>query len=172
MSEENAANMSEEDAPVEDNITIEDNIAIEDIAAKTPMHLWIIGVVTLLWNAMGAFDYLMTKTHNESYMEQFTPEQLEFFYGFPFWVNSTWAIAVWGSVLGSALLLARKSLAVPVFLVSLVAMALTFFHNFFLKNGMEIMGGVGPLVFTGAIVVVAIGLYMYSDRMKKAGVLK
>jgi len=104
-------------------------------------------------------------------MEQFSPEQLEFFYGFPLWVTSTWAIAVWGSVLGSALLLARKSLAVPVFLASLVAMFVTMFHNFILANGMEIMGGVGPLVFTVVIVLVAVGLYMYSDRMKKAGVL-
>ncbi len=165
MSEENDVMTEEEGGTSEENATIEDN------TPKTPKHLWVVGGVTLLWNAVGAFDYLMTQTQNQAYMEQFSPEQLEFFYSFPFWVNSSWAIAVWGSVLGSALLLARKSLAVYVFMASLIGMGGTFIHNFFLANGMEIMGGVGPLVFTGVIIVVAVGLYMYSDRMKKAGVL-
>ena len=35
---------------------------------------------------MGAFDYVMTETRNEAYMAEFTPEQLEFFYGFPAWM--------------------------------------------------------------------------------------
>ena len=28
---------------------------------KTPVHLWIVGIVTLLWNALGAANYLMTQ---------------------------------------------------------------------------------------------------------------
>ena len=67
----------------------------------TPKHLWIIGVLALLWNAMGAFDYLMTQTENEGYMSNFSPEQLEFFYGFPAWLVAFWALAVWGGVLSS-----------------------------------------------------------------------
>ena len=38
-------------------------------------------------------------------MGQFSPEQLEFFYGFPTWLVAFWAIAVWGGVLGVVLLL-------------------------------------------------------------------
>ena len=138
---------------------------------KISWQFWVIGVVALLWNAVGAFDYTMTQTQNEAYMSEFTSEQLEFFLDFPTWVVATWATAVWASLLGTVLLLLRKSLAVPVFLASLVAMAITFFHNFFLSNGMEIMGGVFPMIFTVVIFLVAIGLYMYSDRLKKNGVL-
>ena len=64
-------------------------------STKAPWHLWVIGVLTLLWNAMGAFDYLMTQTQNEAYMSEFTPEQLEFFYNFPTWMVAFWALAVW-----------------------------------------------------------------------------
>ncbi len=53
----------------------------------TPLHLWIVGALSLLWNAVGAFDYLMTQTRNQAYMSDFTPEQLEYFYGFPAWVG-------------------------------------------------------------------------------------
>ena len=139
--------------------------------SKAPMHLWIIGIVALLWNAMGAFDYVMTKTKNEAYMAEFTPEQLEFFYGLPTLVVATWAIAVWGGVLGVVLLLSRKSLAVGVLLVSFIAMAITAFHNFVLSNAMEVMGEPFHLVFSAVIFVVALLLYLYARGLQKRGIL-
>ncbi len=137
----------------------------------TPKHLWVVGIVALLWNAMGAMDYVMTQTHNESYMSSFTPEQREFSYGFPAWVVAAWAIAVWGGVLGAVLLLMRKRLAVQVFLASLVAMVITTIHNFVLSNGFEVMGDAFSLIFTAVIFLSAVGLFMYSRAMANRGVL-
>jgi hypothetical protein len=142
-----------------------------DATPKRPLHLWIVAVLSLLWNAMGAFDYLMTQTRNAAYMEKFTPEQLEFYYGFPAWVESSWAIAVWGALVGSILLLLARRLSEWVFLVSLVAMVLTTIHNFFLSNGLEIMGGASSLIFTAFIFVISVALYLYARAMGKNGVL-
>lgn len=145
----------------------------EDAGATThrsPWHLWLVGILGLLWNSMGAFDYLMTQTQNESYMSQFNPEQLEFFYGFPTWVVAFWALAVWGGVVGAPLLLLRKRLAVPVLLVSFVAMIVTSIHNFLLSNGLEVIGGAG-LVFSVLIFVFALGLWLYARSMAQRGVL-
>jgi hypothetical protein len=140
-------------------------------AARTPKHLWVVGILTLLWNAVGAFDYLMTQTRNEAYMKAFTPEQLDYFYGFPAWVVACWAIAVWGSVLGSLLLVLRKKLAVPVFTVSFAAMVVTTIHNFVLTDGMRIMGGAGAAAFSAVIFLIALGLVVYSRAMRAKGVL-
>ena len=74
---------------------------------KAPVHLWIVGIVSLLWNAMGVFDYLATQLELESYMSQFTEEQLAYFYGFPAWSVAAWAFGVWGAVAGSVGLLDR-----------------------------------------------------------------
>ncbi len=139
---------------------------------STPWHLWLIGVLALLWNSVGAFDYLMTETRNASHMGSFTPEQLAFFYSLPKWVVSTWALSVWGGVLGSMLLLLRKRWAVPVFGLSLVTMLLTSFHNFVLSNGLAVMGGAGALVFTGLIFVVAVALLIYARNLARNGVLR
>ena len=138
---------------------------------KAPWHLWVIGILVLLWDLMGAFDYLMTQTQNEAYMGQFTPEQLEYFYGFPTWVVAFWALAVWGGVLGAILLLLRKKLAVQVLLVSFLSMVITSFHNFFLSNGLEVMGGAVPLIFTIVIFFVALGVWLYARAMAEKGVL-
>ena len=130
-----------------------------------------IGVVSLLWNAMGAMDFVMTMTKNEDYMSGFNAEQLAFFYGFPTWVVAAWAVAVWGGVIGSLLLLFRNRLAVTVFLTSFVAMAMTTVHNFVLSNGLEVIGDPFSLIFAAVIFLIALGLFLYSRKMQNQGVL-
>jgi hypothetical protein len=104
-------------------------------------------------------------------MGNFTPEQLEFFYGFPAWLVAFWALAVWGGVLGAALLLLRKKLAVAVFLVSFLSMVVTTIRNYGFANGYEVMGGVGASVFSVLIFLFALLFYLYSRSMGKRGVL-
>lgn len=139
-------------------------------AARTPRHLWIVGIVALLWNLMGAWDYLMTQTKNEAYMGQFTPEQLEFFYGIPTWLVAFWAVAVWGSVLASVLLLLRKKLALPVFVVCFLCMVVTMIHNYGIAGGADVVGAMG-LFFSVLIFVVALVLIIYARAMMRRGVL-
>lgn len=140
-------------------------------APRTPWHLWVIGVLALLWNGMGAFDYLMTETQNESYMSRFTPEQLEFFYGFPTWVVALWAIAVWGGVLGALLLLFRSRFAAPTFLVALVAMVLVTIRNYVFAEGMEVTGSAGVLIFNAVIFLFSLLFWLYARAMSERGIL-
>ncbi len=141
-------------------------------STKAPRHLWVVGVVGLLFAAVGALDYYMTETRNVEYMAGFTPEQLEFFYGLPAWVVSSWAVAVWGSVVGCLLLLARRQFAVTVLGMSLVATLVTTVHNFGMSNGLEIMGSAQSLFFAGLILLFALGLWLYARAMRTAGVLR
>ena len=137
---------------------------------RTPVHLWIVGVVAVLWNALGAFDYLATELQLEAYMSQFTEEQLAYFYGFPAWVVAAWAFAVWGALLGSIALLLRKRWAVWLFGISIAGMVVTTIYNFGMSDGAEIMGG-GAVIFTVVIWAFAIFLFLYSRAMAKRGVL-
>jgi len=138
---------------------------------KTPMHLWIVGLISLLWNAMGAFDYSATELRLEFYMSQFTQEQLNYFYGFPAWVIAAWAIAVWSSLLGSIGLLLRKRWAVSLFGIAIVGLAVTTLYNAVLSNGFEIMGD-GAAIFTAVIWVIAVLLLLYSVKMAGRGILR
>ena len=138
---------------------------------RTPWHLWVIGVVALLWSAVGALDYVMTQTMNEAYMSQFTAAQLAFFTSFPTWVVAAWAIAVWGGVLGGLLLLFRQRYAVWVFLASLIAMSITAFQNYVLSSGMEVMGDAFSLMFTAVIFLLALAFFLYARAMEKQKVL-
>lgn len=137
---------------------------------STPRHLWVVGLIALLWNGFGAFDYVMTQTANEAYMSQFTPEQLAYFNAFPSWLVAFWALAVWGSVAGSVLLLLRSRFAAPVLLVALGCMVATSLHNFAFIEGLEVMG-TGGAVFSAVIFVGAVALWAYARTMVRRGVL-
>jgi len=142
-------------------------------AAKTPWHLWVVGAVSLLWNAMGALDFTMTQLKNEAYLKALTPEQLAYIANFPLWAVLAWGVGTWGSLVGSLLLLARKGLAYHLFLASFVGMLLTFTQNYFLSDWLKVMkGGAGAVVFTLVIVLIASLLLFYSRAMRGRGVLR
>ena len=139
---------------------------------KTPWHIWLIGIVSLLWNGAGAFDYVMTTTRNAAYMSQFTPDQLEFFYIFPVWFMASWAIAVWAAVLGSVLLLLRSGYAPLVFALSLLGLIGTSLYSFVLSDVSYVaLVGTAAIWFTLAIGVVAVLLWLYARAMRQNGVL-
>jgi hypothetical protein len=138
---------------------------------KTPFHLWFVGILAVLWNAVGAFDYTATQNKSESYMSQFTPEQLEYFYGFPLWMDAAWAIAVWGSLLASFGLLMRKAWSASLFGIAIFGLAATSVYSGVLTNGMDIMGS-GATKFTVLIWVIALFLYFYARAMAERKVLR
>jgi len=140
---------------------------------KTPWHLWAVGVVSLLWNAVGAFDYTMTKMKNAEYLASFTPEQQAWFASFPMWANIGWALGVWGSLLGSVLLLARSRHAVTAFLISLIGLAISCIYQFGMHYAdlMRLFGSF-PMIFTAVIWVILIALYLYARAQVAKGVLR
>ncbi len=118
-------------------------------------------------------DFTMTNMEVQSYMAEFSAEQMAFFSGFPIWVTITWGIAVWGAVLGAVLILLRKRLAVPVFAIALVALLATSLHNFVLSD-IKIYNivGAGALGFSAMILLVAVLLLVYSRAQARLGRLR
>lgn len=136
-----------------------------------PWHLWVVGILALVWNSLGAYDYLMTMTRNEAYMAAFTPDQLEYFYGFPAWMEAFWAIGVWCAFLGAILLVLRSRWAFHAFVLGLVGMAGTWFYQFTHPAPAGVLDGIG-LIMSIVIWVSQILLALYAFSMLKKGVLR
>ena len=141
-------------------------------SAKTPVHLWIVGGVSALWNAFGAFNYWATQTRNPAIMAQLTPEQRAFLENAPAWVDASWAFGVWGALAGSLLLLARSRHAVAAFAVSLAGLAVNTFSQLGLPETSPHLDSAGQIALHVLIWVVAIGLLLYSLRMRARGVFR
>jgi hypothetical protein len=41
-------------------------------ASRVPLHLWIVGVLSLLWHMVGALDFVLTKLQNRDYIASMT----------------------------------------------------------------------------------------------------
>lgn len=139
---------------------------------RTPLHLWIVGLIAVLWNCFGVYDYLMSKLEGEPYFRQMgmTDAQIAYMNAFPLWMQIVWPIGVWGGLLGALLLLRRSRTAAPVFLISLVAFLLSLAYTYLLTDGAALMGASATMQF----VVLAGCLFFaaYSRAMVKKGVLK
>jgi len=140
---------------------------------KTPVHLWLVGIVALLWNVGGAFDYLMTQLEVESYMALLTEAQRTYMAGRPVWFDAAWAFGVWGAVLGSVLLLARSRWATAAFGVALAGLAVSGLWSYALSTprATEVMGN-GIVMFTLLVAATLVGLMLYSRAMTERGVLR
>ncbi len=93
-----------------------------DMTVKTPWHLWAVGVISLLWNAFGGYDFVMSVTQGETYWRAsgMTDAMIAYYNAMPTWMYVPWVLGVWGAVAGSILLLMRNRLAVPAFALSLL----------------------------------------------------
>lgn len=138
---------------------------------KTPVHLWIVGAISAVWNAFGALDYTMTQTRNPAWLAQLSPELMAYIESAPAWSQAAWAFGVWGALAGSLLLLARSRYAVMAFAVSLGGLAVNTFWQFGASDGITIMGS-SAVWMNLTIWVVAIALLIYAQRMKGVGVLR
>ena len=140
-------------------------------ASKAPVWFYIIGVVAVLWNGMGAVDYVMTQFRVEAYMAEFSEDQLAYFYGFPAWFVAVWAIAVWSALLASILLLIKNKLAAPIFLLSLAGFVINTVYSFAFTPALKIMGA-GNVGFSALIFASLVFFWWFSRFSAKRGWLR
>jgi len=109
-------------------------------SSGTPWHLWVVGVVAVLWNAYGGYDYVMTQTGGPEYLRSLgmNDAAVAYFDAMPAWMTAVWAIGVWGAVLGSILLLLRLKWALHAFIASLAAFVMSLVYTYALSNGAEV----------------------------------
>lgn len=144
-----------------------------ELTNKTPWHIWVVGVLAVLFNSIGVFDFVMSMSQGADYMAKagMTPEQIDQYLRMPGWMTVVWAVGVFGALLASVLLLLRRKLAAPVFLVSLVAFVISLLHTYVLTDGGKVMGS-QMAIASGVIFVVLALLTFYAWRMGKRGVLR
>ena len=140
-------------------------------AGRTPAHLWIVGILSLLWNAFGCFDYWMTETGNAAYLSQFPADMLAYIDSLPAWTTAFWALGVWGGLIGAILLLMRNRYAVWAYAASLVGAVVGLGYQMFMTtmpaSMTEGMMGAMPWV----IIAVAAFQLWYAWSEEKKGVL-
>jgi hypothetical protein len=135
--------------------------------------LWVVGILSLLWNAFGAYDYVMSHIAGLAYFESVGLDAAAYawFEAFPAWETAAWAIGVWLSVVGSILLLLRSRHAATAFLVSLVGALVSFAYQFTSDKPESLQSGM-PVIMPVVIMIVILAQWYYARRLATAGVLR
>lgn len=141
---------------------------MNEATVRAPWHLWAVGILTLLWNAVGVMSYMMTHLGKLESLGM-TPEQIAYFDSFPAWANAVWAIGVWFCLLGSILLLLRSRHAVTAFAISVIGLVGTSYFSYFVSAVPE---GLQSVPLDIAIWAITLGSLWYAIRQRDAGVLR
>lgn len=134
------------------------------IAAKLPLSFWVITILGLLWNGIGAYLYLLSKIDLDAALVGASPAMRDYVVNQPVWASAAYALGIWGAAAGSLLMLARSRHAVPAFLVSLVGAAVSFLA--------QAMAGVLQPALAIFILLVIAFLWTYSRRSAAQGLLR
>jgi hypothetical protein len=146
------------------------------VSSRAPAHLWIVGVLSLLWNCFGAYDYTMTKMRNTDYIASAMPgvdpnAALAWVDAFPIWVQVGWALGVWLGLLGSVLLLLRSRWAVLSYGLSFVGAVVSLGYQ--IVGAPPLAGADSPMmkVIPYVIILIALALFLYARAQEKNGVI-
>ncbi len=131
-------------------------------------NFWIIGAAALAWNLIGIIFYVGQVTMSPEALAKMTEAQQEFFVSTPTWATAAFAIAVNAGALGSLFLLLRKTWAVPMLAVSLLAIVVQDVDAFMLRGAFGILG-VNGIIIPSMVFAIAIALLLYSRATKGQG---
>lgn len=107
---------------------------------KPATWFWVVSGIALVWNLMGVMAYIMQVTMSPEALQALPENERTLLESVPTWATSAFAIAVWGSTLGSILLLLRKKLATPVLILSFGGILVQMYYNLFMSKSMEVYG--------------------------------
>ena len=144
------------------------------VSARTPAHLWIVGILSLVWNCFGAYDYTMSHMRNMDYLGKMGDPNVMLAYmdSMSMYAKFGWGLGVWFALLGSVLLLMRSRYAVHAFGLSVLGMFLSF--------GGQYLGPTPPAAMTQGvakyvplfIIVLGLAQLWYAWRERGEGVLR
>ncbi len=150
---------------------------MEDRAsAKAPAHLWIVGVLALLWNGFGVYDYLMTRTKGAAYVDSMMPgtgeAMMAYIDSFPLWASFGWGLGVWMGLLGSVLLLMRHRLAVAAFAFSLAGALIGIGYQLMRPADIPAMREGFNSIVPYLVLAIALALMLYARSLRAKGMLR
>lgn len=144
---------------------------------RTPVHLWIVAILSVLWNGMGALDYFMTRTRGAEWINSMMEgvdgaRYMAYIDNFPIWASFGWGLGVWLGLAGAVLLLMRNRLAVPAFALSLVGAVIGIGYQ--IMNPVDIPAmseGFGGIV-NYIVIAIAAAQLVYARKQAQTGVLR
>ena len=139
---------------------------------KPSSKFWIIATLAVLWNLIGIFAFTRQAFISSAALSQLPQKQIELIHNTPQWLTAVFAIATVSGLIGSVLLLVRRTSAVYLFLLSLIGVIIHMGYSVFATKAVAVYGIAQGVVFPIIVFIIAICLLIYSIRCAKRGLLR
>ncbi|MFN5998165.1 MAG: hypothetical protein ACK47C_03330 [Paracoccaceae bacterium] len=145
--------------------------AVARPTGRPALWYWAAAGLGLAWNIFGAVQFVgsLSATPESLQAQGMTADQAAVMLGYPVWMTVVFAIGVFGGVLGCGLLLMRRSVAVPVFAVSLAGYIALYIGD--IVHGVFAALGAPQVAVLSAVVLIAAALLWLSRRVRAQGIL-
>ena len=124
---------------------------MENTSVKPHWSFWLICIIALVWNSMGCMNFI---TQMDPEMHIHFPEAVKSLIETrPEWATAAFALAVFSGVVGDVLLMLRKSIAIYLFMASLLGVVVTNIHTAQVSSDTGIwIGSLMSLMLSGFMV--------------------
>lgn len=135
---------------------------------KAPWHLWLAGILSLLWNAAGAYTIMSAQAGRLPGMRD---DEVAYYAAQQEWFVTVTDIALLSALGASIALLLRSRWSVPLFALSIICIAVTAAYDLAAGTS-RMLANPGALVATLLIWALAALQLWYAVAMRKRGVLR
>jgi VanZ family protein len=125
-------------------------------ASARPAWFRIVAIVFLLWNLIGVYMCWSQSTMTPGQIASLTPGQQQLWNTMPAWMWVVYAVAVVSGALGALMLVLNKRVALPLFIVSLLAVLVQFAQAFLPGGALDVLGAAMALPMPAFIAAVAV----------------
>ncbi len=144
-------------------------IAINGTApAKAPWHLWVVGVLSLLWNASGAWVFVQAQTGAAMDMDA---AEIAYYAEQPGWMVVLTDLAFATAILAAFALLLRSRWAVRLYAFSIAAIIVSTAFDIALGTAL-LLQGQDWLILSCVTTCLALAQWLYAVWMRKRWVLR
>ncbi len=143
---------------------------MDDNRVAIPVPAWfpVAAIAALLFEAFGAYSYLLHVTTDPSGLPL---DQRDLVLAMPGWMTAAYAVAVWAGLAGALLLLLRRRLAAPLLIVSLVA-AIIQFAALLVVPALRNLVGPDELLVPFVILVICYAIWHLAWQARRWGWLR
>lgn len=137
-----------------------------------PAWFWIVGVLAVLWEAVGCYFYLMQVQMGPADLAALPKAQGDAFAAMPAWQWSAFAIAVWVGLAGALALLLRSRWATLLLTISLIAAIVQYGYTFLATPILSTMPVGEAIGLPAAVIVIGLLLVWFAGHAGKRGWLR
>lgn len=130
---------------------------------------WVIAVILVLWNFMGAAAFITDNFFTELLSDTYSEIQVAYVRDTSLWAKIMYGIATFVGLLAAILLITRRKETIKVYLLSLLAVIIHTLYQVGISRATEIFGTFEGLIFPLIILILAVLEYFYSKYCYSKG---